>query len=75
LVWPLFGLLTCLVIITSGFSLLSQDGSTNVLRLVGDALISLATPVVFATVAALILSRQPRNTIGWVLMVPWARSL
>jgi hypothetical protein len=70
LVWPLFGTLTCLVIITSGFSLLSQDGSTNVLRLVGDALISLATPVVFATVAALILSRQPRNTIGWVLMVP-----
>ncbi len=70
LVWPLFGLLTCFSIITSGFSLLSQDGSTSVLRLVGDALISLATPVVFATVAALILSRQPRNTIGWVLMVP-----
>jgi hypothetical protein len=69
-VWPLFGILTCLVIITSGLSLLSQDGSTDVLRLVGDALISLATPVIFATVAALILSRQPRNTIGWVLMVP-----
>jgi hypothetical protein len=33
-------------------------------------LISLVTPVVFATVAALIVSRQPRNTIGWVLMVP-----
>jgi hypothetical protein len=27
-------------------------------------------PVVFAVVAALIVSRQPRNTIGWVLMVP-----
>jgi hypothetical protein len=26
--------------------------------------------VVFAIVAALIVSRQPRNTIGWVLMVP-----
>jgi ABC-type Co2+ transport system permease subunit len=70
LVWPLFGLLACLSIITSGFSLLSQDGSTSALRLAGDALISLVTPVVFATVAALILSRQPRNTIGWVLMVP-----
>jgi len=33
-------------------------------------LISLAAPVVFAIVAALIVSRQPRNTIGWVLMVP-----
>jgi len=33
-------------------------------------LISLAAPVVFAIVAELIVSRQPRNTIGWVLMVP-----
>ena len=33
-------------------------------------MISLAAPVVFAIVAALIVSRQPRNTIGWVLMVP-----
>jgi hypothetical protein len=33
-------------------------------------LISLAAPVVFAIVAALIVSRQPRNTIGWLLMVP-----
>ena len=33
-------------------------------------MISLAAPVVFAIVAALIVSRQPRNTIGWLLMVP-----
>jgi MFS family permease len=32
-------------------------------------LISLAAPVVFAVVAALIVSRQPRNTIGWLLML------
>ena len=37
------------------------------LRLASDALISIATPVIFATVAALIVSRQPRNTIGWLL--------
>jgi hypothetical protein len=42
----------------------------NVPRLAGDALISLAAPAVFAIVAALIVSRQPRNTIGWLLMVP-----
>ena len=70
LVWALCGLITCLVVITFGAGLLSQDGPNNVFRLVGDALISLATPVVFAVVAALILSRQPRNTIGWLLMVP-----
>jgi hypothetical protein len=56
--------------IWSGISLLSQDGSRNALYLAGEALISLAAPVVFAIVAALIVSRQPRNTIGWVLMVP-----
>ena len=70
LLWALYGLVTCLAIIWSGIGLLSQDGSKNVLQLASDALISLATPVVFAIVAALIVSRQPRNTIGWLLMVP-----
>ncbi len=50
--------------------MLSQAGSINALHLASEALISLVAPVVFAIVAALILSRQPRNTIGWVLMVP-----
>ena len=68
LVWPLYGLMTCLIIATSGVGLLSQ-GSSNVLRLTSDALISVATPVVFAVVGALIVSRQPRNTIGWLLTV------
>jgi hypothetical protein len=49
---------------------LSRAGSRGALYLVGEALISLVAPVVFAIVAALIVSRQPRNTIGWVLMVP-----
>lgn len=70
LAWSLYGLVTCLALIPSGADLLSQFGSKNVLALASDALISLATPVVFAVLAALILSRQPRNTIGWLLMVP-----
>jgi hypothetical protein len=69
LAWSLYGLLTGLSIMWSGVELLNQDGSMNVLQLASDALISLATPLVFAVVAALILSRQPRNTIGWLLMV------
>jgi hypothetical protein len=48
----------------------TQDGSRNALYLTGEALISLVAPVVFAIVAALIVSRHPRNTVGWVLMVP-----
>ena len=70
LVWSLYGLLICLSTIWAGVGLLSQDGSRNALYLVGEALISLVAPVVFAIVAALTVSRQPRNTIGWVLMVP-----
>jgi hypothetical protein len=66
----LYGLVICLSIIWSGVGLLSQDGSRNALYLAGEALISLAAPVVFAIMAALIVSRQPRNTLGWVLMVP-----
>ena len=70
LAWPLAGLLTGVVAVTFGIGLLRQGSSGGVLRLAGDALISLGVPAAFATVAALILSRQPRNTIGWVLMVP-----
>jgi hypothetical protein len=69
LAWSLYGLLTCLSIVWSGIELLNQAGSIDALQLASDALISLATPLVFAIVAALILSSQPRNTIGWLLMV------
>src|SRR4028119_679235 len=70
LAWSLYGLVICLSIIWSGVGLLRQGGSRNALHLASEALISLVAPVVFAIVAALIVSRQPRNTIGWVLMVP-----
>jgi hypothetical protein len=69
LIWSLYGLATCLIVVTSGVGLLSQGGSNNVLRIASDALIDIATPVVFATTAALIVSRQPRNPIGWLLTV------
>ena len=70
LAWSLYGLVICLSIIWSGVGLLGQGGSGNALNLAGEALISGVAPVVFAIVAALIVSRQPRNTLGWVLMVP-----
>jgi hypothetical protein len=70
LAWSLYGLVICISIIWSGVGLLGRGGSRNALYLAGEALISLAAPVVFAIVAALIVSRQPRNALGWVLMVP-----
>ena len=70
LAWSLYGLVICLSVIWSGVGLLRQGGSRNALHLASEALISLAAPVVFAIVAALIVSSQPRNSLGWVLMVP-----
>jgi hypothetical protein len=70
LAWSLYGVLISLAIIISGVDLLSRGGSADMLYLAGEALLSVAAPAIFAVVAALIVSRQPRNTIGWVLMVP-----
>src|SRR5215207_11017004 len=70
LAWSLYGLVICISTIWSGVGSLGQGGSRNALSLAGEALISLAAPVVFAIVAALIVSRQPRIALGWVLMVP-----
>ena len=70
LAWALYGLLTCLTVVVSAADLLRQAGSKNVFQIAGDALLSLALPVALAIVAALIVSRHPRNTIGWLLMVP-----
>ncbi len=70
LAWALCGLTTFLAVVLFGVDLLRVPGSRNVLQLANDALFSLALPVVCAIVAALIVSSQPRNTIGWLLMVP-----
>jgi len=70
LAWALCGLTTCLAIVLFGTTLLSQDGSGNKLQTIGEAVFSLVIPIVFVTVAALIVSRQPRNTVGWLLMIP-----
>jgi len=70
LAWALCGLTTCLAVVLFGADWLREGGARGVLQLANDALYSLAMPVVSATVAALIVSRQPRNTIGWLLMVP-----
>ncbi len=71
LAWALCGLTTCLAVVLFGMRLLlTQDGSETAFQTVGEAIFSLVIPIVFVTVAALIVSRQPRNTVGWLLMVP-----
>ncbi len=70
LAWALCGIVISLAVGLFGIQLLGSDGQDNVFRVADDALFSLAMPVVTAIVAALIVSRQPRNVVGWLLMVP-----
>jgi hypothetical protein len=67
--WFLCGV-ACLAALFSVGDLWIQHGqSENILKLIGDAVWSLL-PVPFAITAALIVSRQRGNIIGWLLMVP-----
>jgi hypothetical protein len=75
LAWALWGLMSFLAVVLAATSLWSQAGSKNAFQLALDMWYRLAIPVVFATVAALIVSHQPRNPIGWLLMVPVAMVL
>jgi len=67
LAWALGGLTACVAVVLFATDLLSPKPSSDLL--LNDALFVLFIPVVFGMVAALIVSRQPRNTIGWLLMV------
>ena len=70
LAWALCAMVTCLAVVLFGVGLLGADGPTDVFQRMGDAIFSLFIPIVFVTVAALIVSRQPRNIVGWLLMIP-----
>jgi hypothetical protein len=69
-VWALCALTTGVAVASFGANLLGRDGAGGVVQLAGEALLAVALPVAFAVVAALIVARQPRNTIGWLLLVP-----
>jgi len=75
LAWALCGIVTSLAVGLFGIRLLGSDGQDNVFRIADDVLFSLAMPVVTAIVAALIVSRQSRNVVGWLLMVIVASNL
>ena len=69
LVWILCSIISASILIKIGIDFANHEayGSPAVFaNLVGSSLI----PIVFAVTAALIMSRQPRNAIGWLLMIP-----
>ncbi len=70
LVWSLVGALIFLSLLSLVYSFAAGPmAGRDVLTLAGDVLWGLL-PVVFACLAGLILSRQPGNVIGWLLMLP-----
>jgi len=61
---------SCLAaLIFAGTLFVQQGQSENSIKLAGD-LAWVLLPVPFAITAALIVSRQPNNVIGWLLMTP-----
>jgi hypothetical protein len=68
-VWIIFGLSTALMIFALGRELLKHDPTDSFFKLANDILWGLL-PVVLTGLSALIISRQPRNAIGWLLMIP-----
>jgi hypothetical protein len=68
--WILFTLLAITALFSMVYSLMSNgETSQDLFTLIGSLLWQLL-PVEFAFMGVLVLSRQPRNLIGWLLMLP-----
>jgi hypothetical protein len=69
LAWTLCGIVTVSVWAQTGMTLARRGTNANASSLSDVVLFGAVLPF-FAIVAALIVSRQPRNVIGWLLMFP-----
>ena len=70
LAWGLCGIITIVAIIKIGINLAGLGDRANSFATLYDSMVWSVEFIVFAWVGALILSRQPQNTIGWLLMIP-----
>ena len=67
--WLLCGLVGAGAVLIFVQTPIDFDGNTPIVSFVADLLGSFFA-LVFAVVAALIISKQPHNSIGWILMLP-----
>ena len=67
--WIICALICCLSIYDAGTALASRESNMGFLEILDGMLIKLF-PILFSIPAALIITRQPRNTIGWLMMTP-----
>jgi hypothetical protein len=68
LAWTLCGLVVMAALITAMIDLRSRPADDNMLNLILSLTYSITLPA-FAVIGALIISRQPRNWVGWLLMI------
>ncbi len=71
LAWTLFAIITAMALFSIATDLANRPAGDILFKVVSDLLYDLL-PVEFALLAALIISRQPRNVIGWLMMLPAA---
>ncbi len=72
--WVFFGFV-CLGVIQNVINTVSNPKpGTDSFSVAGDLVVDGFIPIVFALVGALIISRQPRNLIGWLMLGPAAFS-
>jgi hypothetical protein len=69
LAWMLFGIIAVSVLLQASLDLAKPEAGGAAFAL-SEGLVWELVLLVFALVAALIVSRQPRNLIGWLLMGP-----
>jgi hypothetical protein len=69
LAWILFGAISLLTFLSLITLPVNREANRPLLSIAGD-LAWVLVPAAFAFIAALILARQPRNSIGWLLMLP-----
>jgi len=67
--WGLVGIITVSMIVNI-FSILENRSSVSGIAALASNLVGVLILPAFAIVGALIVSRQPRNAIGWLLLLP-----
>jgi len=69
LAWTLCGMITLVVLVTFVFDLANRSSGASMV-VFADEVVWALLPIMFAILAALVLSRQPNNMIGWLLLIP-----
>lgn len=68
-IWFLYTLVVVGIILRIAFWLKNMTGRPSLFELVEALGWTLAVPMVFASLAALIVTRQPGNRVGWLMMI------